>query len=241
MMRKVFLLTVLLLAARNIRAAQPLVCTEAGTQLEYAEYDASGKLTGYSLVTVGVTDKDEQGCCEVINTALSLDRERKPEMRVIYGQTVEVRETERIKVRPDALVLSLDQLLGELFEQSNGVRYELSGDEYAIPFDLQPGATLPDLAIVVAMTNGEKRFEINFNVFDRKVSARERIATPAGEFEAFKVCEAIKFGFSIFKMTMRHNVWYAPGVGVVREEELSKRNKLDGYAELVAIRPPAGE
>ena len=238
-MKRIVLLLILSLAAYLVRAAQPLVCTQAGTQLEYAEYDASGKLTGYSLVTVEVTDPDEQGCFEVINTELSLDKEHNPMTKTVYGQTVQVRETERIKVRPDALVLPLDQLLGELPEPSEGVRYELSGDEYAIPFDLQPGATLPDLAIVVAMTNGEKRFEIKFNVFDRKVSARERITTPAGEFEAFKVGEAIRFGFSIFKMTMRHNVWYVPGVGVVREEELSNRNKLDGYTELVAIRPPA--
>ena len=69
-MKRIVLLLILSLAAYLVRAAQPLVCTQAGTQLEYAEYDASGKLTGYSLVTVEVTDPDEQGCFEVINTEL---------------------------------------------------------------------------------------------------------------------------------------------------------------------------
>ena len=80
------------------------------------------------------------------------------------------------------------------------------------------------------------------------VLAREELETPAGRFSCFKLQEKFSFRFLFFSFASRRVAWYAPGIGVVREEELTKKGKLESSSELIAIRhadadeePAAGE
>lgn len=214
-------------------SAQPLVCTEPGTVLEYAEYDAAGKLTGYNQVTVVSCERNPSGALVVTNSERTLDARHDPVEGELVGE-----HTERIVVREDAMLLSFGDLVSEL-SAGAGSDVTLSGDEYAIPFDLEAGQELPDAKMFLTLAQGRRKLKISLDFRERSVLARERMTTPAGEFDTYKISEKLTARVMIFKMSTRHVAWYAPGVGLVREEELSKKGKRESYSELIALRRPA--
>ncbi len=55
----------------------PLACTEVGTQLEYADYDSRGALTGYTQTVVVASESGPDGLIVETRTAL-LDADRRP-------------------------------------------------------------------------------------------------------------------------------------------------------------------
>lgn len=52
--------------------AQPLVCTRPGTEFEYAEYNANGKLEGYTRMVVEQCDSTGEGV-RILNRFIALD------------------------------------------------------------------------------------------------------------------------------------------------------------------------
>lgn len=218
--------------------AQPLACTRPGTEFEYAEYDVKGNLKGYTLTRVESCEKNEDGWLVVKNREQSLDLQRNPVMHKIDGERLPVEQVERIVVRADDMLLPFDELLSDL-PAGEGVEISVTGDEYAIPFVLEAGQFLPDAHLLVTAANGDRQVKMMIGITDRAVLAFEEIITPAGKFDTFKIAETLTVKMMFFKITMKHTAWYAPGIGIVREEEQTKKGKPDGYSELIALREPS--
>lgn len=109
-MRKLLLFLSLLFG--GAAAAQPLVCTEPGTVLEYAQYDESGRLTGYTRSTVLSCGPDSLGRTQVMTRSEALDTLRNPVTMEVNGRRQAVVTTERTEVRTSEMVTQL----GAMFE-----------------------------------------------------------------------------------------------------------------------------
>ncbi len=237
-MKRLLLLTAALLFAAAA-SAQPLCCTEAGTELTYAQYDASGTRTGQTRTLALSCEETDEGL-KVYTTEEELDPSGTPSGNALSTSTL---------VRQNDMVLQLDEMLRGIDPSMlQGMTLGMGGDAYSIPFAMTPGEELPDIRLELKVSKEEQSLSFRINITDRKVLAREELETPAGRFSCFKLQEKFSFRFLFFSFASRRVAWYAPGIGVVREEELTKKGKLESSSELIAIRhadadeePAAGE
>lgn len=226
------------------QAAQPLVCTEPGTVLEYARYDETGRLTGYSRHTVLSCGPDSLGRTQVVTRCEELDTLRNPVTMEVNGRRQAVVTTDRTEVRASEMVTQMGAMFEELLtvtlssEEHGELELSAEGDEYTVPFALETKRKLPDLKFALRFTAEGRSLRMRIGISDRQALGRRRIVTPAGEFEAVGLSEKMSFGILIFRMLMRQQTWYVPGLGVVREEEQTKGGKTEGWSELVSVTRP---
>ena len=97
------------------------------------------------------------------------------------------------------------------------------------------GDALKDAKMHLDMENASgMKQSVDMEVFDRKVVAKEKVTTPAGSWDCFKITYKSKMRIKTMGIGMPMNIegteWFAPGFGVVKTE--SKH----GGTEIVAIR-----
>ncbi len=235
-MRRLLLVFTFVLCAVAAVAAEPPVCTEKGTVLELRLYNAKGEAMGYERTTVMAVDRTPEGWTRVTCRSAALDSNRKPVVldeekgtALEMDQHYLIRDKDMVRYMPFDL-----SAFGADFE---GVNVTVSGDDYTLPIEPVAGSELPDIAMNFKINAGEGMMNINlkFKVTDRKVSAREKITTPAGEFEAFRITEKVTATLFIASDSYMTESWYVPGLGLVRENRCTRRGKLESYTELLSI------
>lgn len=120
----------------------------------------------------------------------------------------------------------------EMLESLGSMEVTIEGTELLLPGNLEVGQTLPDANTTVKASNsGFAIMNWSIVVTNRKVAAREKISTPAGEFDCFKITydTALK---SIIGKSYSGADWVAKNVGVVRTESYDKNGSLESYMEL---------
>ena len=241
-MRKLLLFLSLLFG--GAAAAQPLVCTEPGTVLEYAQYDESGRLTGYTRSTVLSCGPDSLGRTQVVTRCEALDTLRNAMTMEINDRRQAVVTTDRTEVRTSEMVTQMGAMFEELLaaalssEERGQLDFSTEGDEYTVPFALETKRKLPDLKFALRFAAEGRSLKMRIGVSDRQALGRRRIVTPAGEFEAVGLSEKMSFGLFVIRVSMRRQTWYVPGLGAVREEEQTKSGKTEGWSELVSVTRP---
>ncbi len=154
------------------------------------------------------------------------------------GEFVVVCEDGNIKVDMQGLTSTLDQL--SAYDEME-VESEVSFLE--IPSSLEVGQSLPDGHTAIKVKMGESNMamtNMQIDVVNRKVEAKESINTPAGTFECFKITydtdiNMKMMGFSNTS-TFSSAEWVARGVGVVRSESYDKKGRLNSYSLLTAYK-----
>lgn len=99
-MKRLLLLTAALTLAVAV-SAQPLCCTEAGTELIYAKYNAEGLRTGQTRTLVLACEESDEGL-RVYTTDEELDPSGAPTGNAVSTSTL---------VRRDDMVLQLGEML----------------------------------------------------------------------------------------------------------------------------------
>ena len=90
------------------------------------------------------------------------------------------------------------------------------------PSNMTVGSTLPDNEFTADTYSGTmKLMGMSFKVTNRKVEAKESIATPAGTFDCFKITSNQDFK-TIFNFNVQMIEWFSPNVGVVKTEAYRK-------------------
>lgn len=79
----------------------PLACTEVGTQLEYADYDSRGVLTGYTQTVVVASESGPDGLIVETRTVM-LDADRRP---VEPAEGRSALQTDRLVVSAEGICL----------------------------------------------------------------------------------------------------------------------------------------
>jgi hypothetical protein len=102
------------------------------------------------------------------------------------------------------------------------------------PAGMKVGDSLKDAKMHMEVDNNGMKQTVDMEVFNRKIEAQEKVTTPAGSWDCFKISYKSKMRMKTMGIGVPMNIegveWFAPGFGVVKTE--SKQ----GGTEIVAIR-----
>lgn len=255
MIGKLFLLGLSFLTISNEIWAQPYECVTPGTSQYYAIHNKKGKITDYQkTVVLGIEDRDS--CRAIRQLAMYFDKDWNP-MTDKNGKAIEPDSTASlwgekgiisdISYYAGAIGDPLDQKTIDYLE-SGGYEYHFKSEgspDFIYPDQMTVGDTLcryhsEDWCIKVA--TGKRA--LSQDSFDAVVyvAAEEKVQTPAGEFDCYKIVAEIE---SRIKSPMYNPVeryrfveWVSRGVGAVRLGEEDKKGRLMDYMELVKIEWP---
>lgn len=111
---------------------------------------------------------------------------------------------------------------------------------YSYPSNMKVGQELEgNLDFSVNSTVKGKKTNISFNVKNRHVIATEKVKTPFGTFDSYKIQYDLHVRFKVMgipiPMNLKVNEWFSPGLGVVKTESYNKDGKLEEYSVLTTI------
>ena len=111
----------------------------------------------------------------------------------------------------------------------------IESENVTIPRNPKAGDLLGDGSITMTIKNEDiTLITITVKIYNRKVEAIEKVTTPAGTFECFKISYDIE---TKMLLTIRAKAaeWYSKDVGLVKSESYNKKGKLRGYSLLSSI------
>ena|SRR5690554_4536594 len=111
----------------------------------------------------------------------------------------------------------------QIKEAIDTAEFDMSEGFTAIPKVLYPGLRLPDASFSFSMNMSGMDMQMNSEVTDRVVVAKESVTTKAGTFECMKIRSTTSInmnmmGRAINTGTSTDYVWMAPEVGIVKQE-----------------------
>ena len=113
---------------------------------------------------------------------------------------------------------------------------EITGNKMEIPVGIQPGQTLPDASVVMAMKMGFVSMKMAADITNRKVDAIEDVTVPAGTFKCYKLSGDVSATVMGMNVKTSNLDWYAKGIGLIRSESYDKSNKLQSFIQLTELR-----
>ena len=182
-----------------------------GTTLEYVrKYVKDGKFCWRHMLTVtGVEDVD--GKRKVTTSSRFLKVNGKP----LYDSDV----LETVYVDDEGNVHGdVGESLASYIKARVGVNATGTGDFSALPYDMQPGDTLPTVTAKVKV--GPLTYTVR--VHDRKVLREETISLPGGTFKCMVVKERRDESGPGYRREVITDTWYCPGIGYARHDTYRK-------------------
>lgn len=221
-----FLFTSLALLALNIEYCESLTYLEKGNEWTLTQYNKRGKETGH--VSYKVLDKrtTSEGIEWDIQSKMLDDKDN--EMTDVTATVV---------CDGKAIRMDMSQMIPpQTLEGLSTMDLEIEAGDVVYPFNIAENMELPDAEVVIrASSGGVQLMEITSIVKDRKVTQKETITTPAGEFEAFKIEQTAVVRNRIMSRESKSIDWYCPKIGVVRSEFFDRRGRPDGHSEITAF------
>ncbi len=228
MKKSIFILFLFCLFSNSIKAQN---CnfyypSKVGTVLEYNHYDKKGKLTGTS----------EQKVTDIKNTANGMVAEIALKSKDKKGQEL-FDQNMSVKCENGIFYFSMDNYLNESSMQAyKDMDVSVKGDDLQIPADLKPGEELNNGSVTMTVeNNGMKLMTMTVTISNRKVDALEKVTTPAGTFNCYK----ISYDATTKMMITIHTKgveWYAKDVGLVKSESYMSNGKLAGSTVLTSLK-----
>jgi hypothetical protein len=146
--------------------------------------------------------------------------------------------TSKAKIRCDGGVMMVDMKLsmpqqpGSPMAGETDVKADDIYMEY--PPSMNVGDNLKNASMHMDFDNNGMKQSIDMDVFDRKVEGKEKITTPAGSWDCYKISYKSKIRMKTMGIGMPMNIegieYFAPGFGVV------KTQSKHGGTEIVAIK-----
>ncbi|PYF69462.1 TapB family protein [Pedobacter nutrimenti] len=85
-----------------------------------------------------------------------------------------------------------------------------------------------------------KKMDVSFKVENRKVIGKERVNTPAGSYDTFKITYDMDVRFKVLgigiPMKLKVYEWYSPLAGVVKTESYNKDGQMEEHSILASIK-----
>lgn len=223
-MRKIFLV-VALVFFNLIASAQ---CNQyynlkEGTSWTISNYDAKGKSQGKTIQKVTAYSESSDGF-EATFKITSVDK--KGEQTAMGSST--------IRCEGGVIYFNLEDMFpDEAMESMKEFEMTADGENLELPADLKAGQVLKDASLQLHIDAGVMQMNFKIDITDRKVIGEEKLHTPAGEFNCFKLSQNV-YMKTMGKFEMHSIEWYAEGVGMVKSETYDKKDKLKSYSILTA-------
>ncbi len=134
-----------------------------------------------------------------------------------------------------SFVMDLSGFMPDMGKQMEGMEIKVEGAEVVIPAVLKVGQKLQDAEIKMSLVSqGMTMMSFNISIVNRKVEAYEKVTTPAGTFECYKISQDVETK-GVFK-TKIHNIdWMSLNVGMVKQETYDEKNNKTGYSLLTVF------
>lgn len=110
------------------------------------------------------------------------------------------------------------------------------------PKSMYPGQLLDDVSVTIKSSpTPQVSMEVFSELTDRKVIAKEKITTPAGSFDCMKISGVRKMSMKIMGMNKNMDssteyIWFAPGIGLIKQETHDEKGKLGTSMQLTAYK-----
>lgn len=201
---------------------------------EVEVYDKKDKLQVTQQYTIAAVEETSNGYEATVNSK-TLDK--KGEM-ISEGDFTIICEDGQLKMDMQRLLTSLSQL-----QNTQGMNVEIEGNHIIIPGSLSVGEVLPESTTTITM--GMEGTSVTMNttrvtIRDRTVAAQEDVTTPAGTFPCYKVTYVMNATIKTMgisrEMVYTGAEWLSEGVGMVRNEQYDKKDKLSSYSVLTVFK-----
>jgi len=227
-MKKLLLITAIILCAIVLKAQETFFPTKEGTVLIYKTFDKKDKLTNtiqYTIkhVTISGSNIDITYQCESID----------PKDKLVFKEDITIHQ------KGDKLYVDMSNFINKAAFQQNGeipADVQVKGNNMEIPVNPQPGDVLPDASVEMSLKMGFINMKISADVTNRKVESIEDITVKGGAFKCYKFSSDLNSVAMGIKVKAKSAEWYAKGVGVVKNESYDKEGKLQSHTELVELK-----
>jgi len=195
-----------------------------GAQFSYTNYNKKGKVSG--IVEYLITNLRSEGDNELITMRTSIKNAKgKDPMNFAYD------------ISCDGNGISIDyNSLGNMamLHQFENMETEITGTNINIPNDLSVGQKLPDAYMNMKISMGIT-MEINVNVINREIIAKEKVTTPAGTFDCYVLQVTSIVDMMGKKITSSSKSWFAEGVGMVKQESYNEKGNTENSTLLTKL------
>ena len=224
---KALLLAMLTLAATRMSGQEnaPYFCNKANTTLEYTRSTAEGEIKWYH--SMAIKEAHNNGDTTTINyTSYIENHKNKP----YYGkQPAELTAA----ITKQGVTLNVAESVAAVFRTlfPGNTRITSTGGESALPSNMAPGDTLPDVYASVKVLG----MTMKITVTQRQVLRFETIQTPAGSYNCIVIREQkSEKGMGRNRHTIA-DTWYSKGIGMVRHDTYNLNLELQTSEVLTAI------
>jgi len=202
--------------------------SKVGMALTYANNDARGNAQSYSVLTI--KDVKGSGRNMTINFVGSvLDKNRKP-LKDAPGEM-----NYQVVIKDNVVIMDVKMMIPAEM-QGQGLKIEAKGTPMEIPGSLQPGQSLKDSDVTIAMDMGIMKMNTVAKMTEGKCLAIEDVRVPAGTFKCHKITQKIT-STAMNTTTVQTTVsWYAPNIGTVKTETYDDKNKLVSGSVLAELK-----
>ncbi len=199
-----------------------------GASWDYDNFNDKGKLEGMSRQEVTSFQENTNG----FSAGMQVTAFDKKGKEISQGDLV-------IKCESGNLEFDMRNFLPEeQLKSLQGYDIRVDADNLDYPNELSQGQSLPDGSITIQAKGAPMTIKIHLDIIDRKVVKKEKITSPAGAFDCWKITSRMVMKNQMgVNMTFEYTAaeWIAEGTGMVRNESY-KKGKLNGYTLLKAIK-----
>ncbi|MEO6949657.1 MAG: hypothetical protein ABI297_06360 [Ginsengibacter sp.] len=110
------------------------------------------------------------------------------------------------------------------------------------PSNMYPGQNLDDAVFTMKTNSANMTMEVTSTLTDRKVTAKEKITTPAGTFDCLKIVGTRKTTMNVLGRNQNMGkptqefIWMAPGIGNIKSEVYNDKGKLESKTHLIEFK-----
>ncbi len=221
-MKKIIITIIAAIAATSVWAQQPLSPVKEGLSLTYVMKNGKGKVQSYSLQKVTSVEGSGDNLT-VVYTSQAMDKKKK-----IIDQVPVINYT--YKVENGALVIDPKAMLNTVTTGSPS-----DGDAEGTPMILPAGMKAGDVLADCEMKMQIAFIKISASYTEGVCEGEETITVEAGTFACKKTKFRCKSSAMGIKTEMIVQAWYAPGIGLVKQDMYTVKGKLHSSQELAEL------
>lgn len=213
---------------------------KSGAMMEFSTSDGKGKVLNQSRMDI--VSVEQEGPVTVA-TAKTSDEE---------GREF----TMQFKCAGDRMYMDFGSMMKEAMAQAGGTGADQANMQQALdnteidfsdgflsfPKNMHAGQELEDVSVsIVNNSSPGVSMEMLSSLEERKVEAEETISTPAGDFKCMKISGVRKTSMKVMGMNKNmkpiiEHMWFAPGIGVIKQDTYDEKGKLGTSMVLTAYK-----
>lgn len=233
-MKKYVLSLLTLIVTLSVQAQAFRVDDPEGTTLHYGYLDKKGKQISEAVFKLVDKEKTAEGT--VLNILMETVVDGTPaqvKMKMTYTGS---------EIILDKSFIMSNTIMDQALKYKEDIRVDASGDNPTIPLELKVDDELPNYTLSIKIIVPNVVVTTKASTTQRKIVRKEEVITPAGTFEAFVLEESVLSTVNILGIninaTGKGTSWVVPGMGIVKQDNVSKKGKSTGGYQLLRIVKP---